>query len=1079
MGKSANKRILVFIDIYNTKFKQTVELLLVNSFLNYINGSSIFTYEEYDEFKRDNAVLYNEIVKCFSIVHPQYFNKNNYSVKSYDYVLTLGKESAAFCGIEGNFDDISGREHDITLLNKELKCFTLPSAYLIYDTHKKLEKTSDVLGIRRLTSLIQVGINRAHGFYPVSTKGDIRFLYSLEDVAICIDHIQRSKLMAFDFETIPLILDLDTTTQKKHAVDFHKSKPTVCSFSDQPDRSWLLPMFHEQSPFLVGKTTVIDIFIVGEPNTYIDYSMFLTLKESGKAFIILKNGVFVKTYQQDLFYWNWEQVYYLFHNRDICVEKGYNNYLTEVIIPEFSKVFESSSIVKIAYNAKFDYKIAKKLGWQIKGEFEDPMMMYSTMDEVSAKSLKIISTFYYTEFQGYGDDVDYFNDTLTKLGTYAATDTYLTLRLYLLLRFELAKEPVLYRGYYNHEAPKLYHLGELEYDGMYVNRRDLTVLTERTKKIHQELEAELHEFEVVQQYTAFKRFETTNQLINDYQEKLLKEKQKTIKGLKRKIAKLQNDPKLDKSLAKQRDLKIYKKQIVLAESGEYYNVQYGYYKPGKLTREQKVLRSIEDIKNGKHKDIFTEVNFNSTEQVGEIIYLTKLQLQIPRYIKEIEKKLKSVVDNEVEKSKLLKQKAYYELVMTIGLQHPWPTVTRKLTHPITKRKYSVTEPYPSTNKNDLYDLEDDTGFIEKYLLYKAVSKLLSTYMEGLSKFLDPKNLVHTSFATVDTKRLSSRNPNLQNLPSRHTIDLVKDLVKSIKGCFQPTKGRIIAQIDLSQAELRIYSLLGGIISMQQAYLEDKDIHVKTACALLQMSEEDFYALPKDKYKMYRTWAKAANFGIIYKISPEGFQKFAKISYGIELSLKQAEEWMDRFFMLYPEIHRYHKDQIQLGERQGYVETLYGFRRHLPNIHSLNSEYRSKDARISINSPTQGTGGQMLIQSLMIAKERLIAYGYKGRFRFLNTVHDSIILEADPEVAGHVFKIVMDSCNNAPNKEYFNADLEPVPMKSDIEFSTKSWGDMVELADAECVNLEGKPIDWSITKPSPEALLSIDFTKISF
>lgn len=1078
MEELQNKKILVFLDIYNSKYKETLEVLISRSIANYRYNSDFFTYAEYVKYKNIFISNYKKIKKSFTIVHPNYFNSNNYNINDFDYVIGLGKTCSEFVGIEGTSDETVGNTYNVVLKGKTIPYYVLPSVYIVNELYRRLENNSnDPVAKRRLCSMFQVGVNRAHGYEPLSTKTNVKFIQTAEDCQALVNNVFKTKIFAFDFETIPIVSGLDSSTSKKHAVDFTKSLPTCCSFSEHIGKAWLLPMFHAQSPFLVGQHTEIKIFkIDNEVSKQISHEEFRAL-DFGEYYIA-KNNSFVVSYDYDLFKWTWEEVNALLNNYSVCKEFKYDNYLVDKIIPILTPIFDAGDIIKIAYNFKFDFKIACALGWRIKSGAEDPMMMFSTMDEVSAKSLKIIGTYYFPEFQGYGEHVDYFNDDLNTLGIYAATDTDLTLRLYYILKYELCKVSKLFNGYYSHEVPKLIDLGELEYEGMYVNHKDLLKLTKSTKELHDKLEKELNEFDLVKSYTSLKKFNSINELLTEYQERLEKTYQRTLNGIKKKILDLHNDPKRPTSKAKTRDYKHYKQQLKIAEARDFYNSNYPYAQAGKLTREIKVLNSLEEIKNGKHKDIFQAVNFNSSSQVAEIIYKTELQKQIPKLSRSIRRQLNKIVDNPTERAKLEKQLKYYEIVDSIGLKNEWPIVTRKLVHKITKRKRSVTEAYPSTNKNELYDLTDDTGFLDKYLEFKAISKLLSTYLIGMAKFIDSKGRVHTSYGTVDTKRLSSRNPNLQNLPSRSIIESVKKIVKGIKKCIQASKGRIIAQIDLSQAELRIYSLLGGIISMQQAYLDDEDIHVKTACAILGISQEEFYKLPKDEYKLKRTWAKAANFGIIYKISPEGFQKFAKISYGIKLSLKEAKEWMARFFELYPEIHNYHKEQIALARKQGYVETLYGFRRHLPNIHSLSSEYRSKDERISINSPTQGTGGQMLVQSMMIAKQRLHAYGYTGKYRFLNTVHDSIILEADTEHAGHIFKIVMDACNNAPNKEYFNRDLCPVPMKSDIEFSKNSWGELVEFGEKgyKYYDKQGNELKISGT---PEELLAVDFSRVTW
>lgn len=400
-----------------------------------------------------------------------------------------------------------------------------------------------------------------------------------------------------------------------------------------------------------------------------------------------------------------------------------------------------------------------------------------------------------------------------------------------------------------------------------------------------------------------------------------------------------------------------------------------------------------------------------------------------------------------------------------GLDNEIPLVTKTLTHPVSKKKFKKTQRAFTTSKTHLTKLENGKDFIELYLIYKAFCKIYSTYMVGmLDKLNALQSSLHSTFRPISTWRIASRDPNLQNIPSRSKYEDVQKIVKMVKSCFIPfDPDHFMAQTDLSQAELRIFASLGGIDTMKQVYLQNGDIHSLTASNVLDVPLKEFMSWKKSDnkptnpkiisfeterkaFKMYRFNAKAYNFGLIYGISPESLREYAWSAYGIQITLQEAIEVHKKFFSkIHPQIPAYHEAQHEHCKKTGYAETLFGTRRHLPNINNVeNPELFSQDKRNAINTPTQGTGGMWMLFSMMIAEYRLLAAGFiKNKdYRYLNTIHDSGIFTVSKKNPKDPIRIFQESCDYPPIEEYFNTNLE-VPMRSDVEVGL-SWGELEEL-----------------------------------
>jgi len=345
--------------------------------------------------------------------------------------------------------------------------------------------------------------------------------------------------------------------------------------------------------------------------------------------------------------------------------------------------------------------------------------------------------------------------------------------------------------------------------------------------------------------------------------------------------------------------------------------------------------------------------------------------------------------------------------------------------------------HPSTEQKHLKILNDHSGFIKDLMIYRAIDKNITTYLDGFLPLLDKVDRIHTSFlisGTV-TGRLASKNPNLQNVTKHVKVDseAVEEVVKMIMGNFVAPPGYTIMQGDFSQAELRIVADLAKEKNMIKAYRNDLDLHIITAANILNKSLDEFMELEGVVRDKWRSRAKAANFGLIYGQSPEGFRDYAFDKYGVVLTLDEARDMRDRFFAAYPALSDYHERYILKARTHGYVRTMFGRKRYAPNIKSDDDFLRGSDEREAINHPVQGTCGEMTILAFSLLQYRL-----PDSVKFVNTVHDSIVFYVPHRLVPYVAEVIKHTCENLPTKKYFGRELEYLKLKADIEVSTSNW-----------------------------------------
>ena len=300
----------------------------------------------------------------------------------------------------------------------------------------------------------------------------------------------------------------------------------------------------------------------------------------------------------------------------------------------------------------------------------------------------------------------------------------------------------------------------------------------------------------------------------------------------------------------------------------------------------------------------------------------------------------------------------------------------------------------STDESTLLDIADRHPVVEEILEFRAGKKLLSTYIEPLPGFIDPSDgRIHTTFnqALTATGRLSSSNPNLQNIPIR------TDMGKEIRRAFVAgTPGGLIMSADYSQIELRIMAHLSGDEHLIKAFREGIDVHAATAARIFGIPHEEVS-------DSQRRIAKTANFGIMYGISAFGLAQRLRLPRG------EAKKIIDDYFANFPAISTFINASIVSARENGYVETIFGRRRYLPGIDARNSAIRSLAERNAVNAPIQGTAADIIKLSMIRTEKRIEEAGLKSRM--VLQIHDELLFDTLPEEAETLRGIVKDAMEN--------------------------------------------------------------------
>ena len=318
----------------------------------------------------------------------------------------------------------------------------------------------------------------------------------------------------------------------------------------------------------------------------------------------------------------------------------------------------------------------------------------------------------------------------------------------------------------------------------------------------------------------------------------------------------------------------------------------------------------------------------------------------------------------------------------------------------------------STNAEVLEKLQGKHPIIQEILDYRQLTKLKSTYVDGLGKVIDPDGRIHSSFqnTVTATGRLSSTEPNLQNIPVR------TELGAELRKMFVAGQGKVLVDADYSQIELRLLAHMADDKAMIEGFKSGEDIHAITASQVFGVPQAEVTPL-------MRRSAKAVNFGIVYGISP------FSLSQDIGVTVAEAKEYMEKYFAHYAGVHAYMDSVVVKAKGDGYVSTPMGRRRWVPELKSSNFNTRSFGERVALNAPIQGAAADIIKLAMIRVSDRLKKDGLAGRL--VLQVHDELIVECPESEAEQVAKLVREEMEGA-------AALS-VPLLADTAWG-RSWAE---------------------------------------
>jgi DNA polymerase-1 len=317
----------------------------------------------------------------------------------------------------------------------------------------------------------------------------------------------------------------------------------------------------------------------------------------------------------------------------------------------------------------------------------------------------------------------------------------------------------------------------------------------------------------------------------------------------------------------------------------------------------------------------------------------------------------------------------------------------------------------STDQKTLDKLRGQHPIIELIERTRELAKLKNTYVDTLPEQADANHRIHTTYSqdVAATGRLSSNNPNLQNIPVRTKIG------RRIREAFIPSEGKVFVSADYSQFELRLAAVLAGDDPLIKDFNSGIDVHTKTA--------SDVYDIPlNDVTKSQRRDAKVINFGVLYGMSPHG------LAAATGMSFTDAKQFIDHYFEVRSPIRRYIDATLTQARTEGYVETYYGRRRPTPDIHSSNFIVRQAAERAAANMPIQGTEADLMKRAMLLVERRL-----EGKAEQLLQVHDSILVECNPEDVEEVSDILKTSMETIAPELHISLNVDVT--------SGKNWGEL--------------------------------------
>ncbi|HHD2752513.1 TPA: DNA polymerase I [Clostridium perfringens] len=391
----------------------------------------------------------------------------------------------------------------------------------------------------------------------------------------------------------------------------------------------------------------------------------------------------------------------------------------------------------------------------------------------------------------------------------------------------------------------------------------------------------------------------------------------------------------------------------------------------KKIEEEKMERLMYDI------ELPLELVLSSMESIGFRVnknILDELSVKFKRELDETQKEIFELADEEfnINSPKQL-GKILFE----------------KLDLPVVKK----TKTGYSTNAEVLEKLKDKHPIIEKITYFRQLSKIYSTYVEGLKSVIDTDGSIHSTFnqTVTTTGRLSSTEPNLQNIPIKY------EMGREIRKVFIPKEeGDLLISADYSQIELRVLAHISGDENMINAFNHHSDIHTKTASEVFKVPVEEVTSLMRSR-------AKAVNFGIVYGISD------FSLSQDLNIPRKEAKEYMDIYFERYPKIQEYISNVIEEAKTKGYVLTMLNRRRYIPEVNASNKIVKALGERLAMNAPIQGTAADIIKLAMVNVYNKIIELNLKSRL--ILQVHDELIINVVPGELEVVKKLLKEEMEN--------------------------------------------------------------------
>lgn len=390
--------------------------------------------------------------------------------------------------------------------------------------------------------------------------------------------------------------------------------------------------------------------------------------------------------------------------------------------------------------------------------------------------------------------------------------------------------------------------------------------------------------------------------------------------------------------------------------------------------------------------VLAKMEYEGIQLDGE--YLNKMAVQLTDQISDVEQQIYGYADEEFNVS----SPSQLADVLFVKLQLP--------TQGVKKGKTGY-----STAANELDKLRGSHPIIDLVTQYREYTKLKSTYVDTLPLMVDENSRLHTTFAltVAQTGRLSSNDPNLQNIPVR------TDLGKHIRTAFVAGKGNVLVSADYSQFELRLAAYLANDTELMQMFNDGADIHTATAAQVYNRA-------PDEVTKQMRRDAKVINFGVLYGMSPHG------LSIATGMTRDAAQHFIEKYFELRKPLLDYMNHLKEFARTEGYVETLFGRRRPMPDIHSSNFIVRQAAERAAINMPIQGTEADLMKLAMVQLEERLVGTGAKQ----LLQIHDSILVECPEKDAKKIAELLKDTMES----------VYKLPVKLTVDTTTgKNWGEL--------------------------------------